>query len=137
MKKRKGTKKIIVHCSDSDYATHDNLETIRFWHKNERNFSDIGYHFVILKDGTISHGRELNLIGAHCKDQNHDSIGICLTGKKKFSNEQYNALTNLCAAMKLIYGDLQVLPHNFYNKHKTCPNFSLGLFDLPIMFRED
>lgn len=137
MKERTKTKKIIVHCSDSDYGHHDNIEAIRHWHKDENGWEDIGYHFVILQDGEIKHGRGLPFQGAHCKGQNHDSIGICLTGKTKFTKEQYKALTNLCMAMGLIYGYLPTLPHNFYSETKTCPNFNLGLFDKPSIFRKD
>jgi hypothetical protein len=137
MKDRKETKKIIVHCSDSDHAHHNNIEAIRHWHKNENKWVDIGYHFVILQDGTIKHGRPLNKIGAHCRGQNHNSVGICLTGKTKFSKEQFKSLTDLCMAMRLIYGYLPTLPHNFYDENKTCPNFNLGLFDKPSIFRKD
>ena len=34
-------KKIILHCSDSEYGT---ASLIRKWHTEERNWSDIGYH---------------------------------------------------------------------------------------------
>lgn len=39
----------------------------------------IGYHYVILPDGTIQHGRPENMRGAHCRGHN-DQLGICLVG---------------------------------------------------------
>jgi N-acetylmuramoyl-L-alanine amidase len=39
----------------------------------------VGYHYVILPDGTVQAGRPENCIGAHAQGHN-DSIGICLIG---------------------------------------------------------
>lgn len=43
-------------------------------------FICIGYHFVIKTDGTIQRGRDLDVVGAHVKGYNHNSVGICLIG---------------------------------------------------------
>ena len=77
-------KKIIVHCTDSDNEKHDNIETIRKWHVEENGWKDIGYHYVITKDGSVHQGRELSEVGAHCTGHNMFSIGIALTGKSNF-----------------------------------------------------
>lgn len=124
--------KIIIHCSDSDYGHHDNIEVIRYWHK-KRGWKDVGYHYVILKSGEIKVGRPLHMQGAHCKGQNRNSIGICLTGKNTFSSEQFIALgiicKELCDQFGLEYTD--IYPHNYYDNGKTCPNFTMNLFDKP------
>jgi N-acetylmuramoyl-L-alanine amidase len=39
----------------------------------------IGYHYIILPDGTIQSGRPENCIGAHTQGHN-DALGICLVG---------------------------------------------------------
>ena len=106
MKKRKETNKVIIHCSDSDHAHHDNLETIRKWHVEENGWADIAYHFVLTKDGNIHCARDLALVGAHCKGQNHDSIGICLTGKHEFSKEQFEALRVCMNSLYVVYPNL-------------------------------
>ena len=68
---------IIVHCSATkEYKDYD-VEDIRKWHK-ERGFKDIGYHFVITRDGIIQRGRPMSQFGAHCRGHNKNSIGICL-----------------------------------------------------------
>jgi N-acetyl-anhydromuramyl-L-alanine amidase AmpD len=121
-------RKIIVHCSDSDLEHHDNIETIRKWHVEENGWSDIGYHFIILKDGTVKEGRPINKIGAHTKGQNHDSIGICLTGKKDFSIEQKKSATMLLRALCAKYGlaNDQIFGHKHFDTSKTCPNFEIN-----------
>lgn len=117
--------KIIIHCSDSDYKHHNDISVIKEWHL-QRGFNDVGYHYFIKSDGEIQIGRKLNTPGAHCFGENAKSIGICLHGKRDFKEEQFLSLRNL---IKIINGfldeELQVYPHNFFNKNKTCPNFNV------------
>ena len=70
---------LIIHCSatreDRDYTPeqlkHDHLQ---------RGFIDVGYHFYIRKDGSVTQHRRLNEVGAHCRPFNRCSIGICYEG---------------------------------------------------------
>ena len=43
-----------------------------------QKFDDIGYHFMIDKEGLIFEGRKLYYKGAHVKDNNTKIVGICL-----------------------------------------------------------
>ena len=127
---------IVLHCSDSDKPSHDNIETIRKWH-TERGFTgpdgikgnedDIGYHFLITKDGEVHNGRNVNSIGAHVKNHNSNSIGICLTGSKKFSADQFKTLKKLINQLLIEYQldwfDIKL--HNELDNKKTCPNFKM------------
>ena len=119
--------KVIVHCSDSDYPQHDDAAVIKKWHL-ERGWEDIGYHFVICKKqiGLIQRGRDIDLVGAHCKGVNTTSIGICLTGKERFSMDQFRSLHRLIASIRLVMpkANIYSYPHHYFNKGKTCPNFS-------------
>jgi N-acetyl-anhydromuramyl-L-alanine amidase AmpD len=130
--------KIIIHQSDSDHRHHDNLQAIDDWHK-ERGFKfmdkvgktsgHVGYHYVITKDGEVHVGRPLDIIGAHCKGFNIDSVGICLTGEKLFSVAQFQALAGLIESINITLDkDLMVRGHNDYNKAKTCPGFDVKKF---------
>ena len=76
--KRKITE-IIIHCSATREGQHFTAADIDRWHR-AINYACIGYHFVILLDGTIERGRPLEQIGAHCKHHNRQSIGICYIG---------------------------------------------------------
>ena len=122
--KRSITNKIIIHHSAS---INGSAKLFHEWH-SEKGYGGIGYHYVILKNGTIERGRSEDLIGAHCIGQNYCSIGICLVGnftKEKPTNEQVSSCIELCSylcnkysikAPKNIYG------HNyFYNTQ--CPGF--------------
>jgi hypothetical protein len=76
---RRKVDKIIVHHSASPQDT--TVAQIRDWHVNGNGWSDIGYHYIILADGTLERGRNINRTGAHCKNKNKGSIGICLKDK--------------------------------------------------------
>lgn len=119
--------KVILHCSDSDVKSHDNIETIRKWHVQENGWENIGYHLFIDKKGKIWKGRPFGVIGAHCESQNIDSIGVCVSGKKEFTDAQFQSLKIVCSYLMMFF-DLKpecFKPHNFYDKTKTCPNFNL------------
>jgi N-acetyl-anhydromuramyl-L-alanine amidase AmpD len=118
---------IIIHCSDSNVKSHDNIDTIRKWHVEERGWKDIGYHFVITRDGHVHRGRPVEVAGAHCSGRNGCSIGVCLTGKDNFTEKQYIALEALCYGFMKGYGfdKSRINGHSAFNKAKSCPNFDV------------
>lgn len=130
-------KKIILHCSDSNSMGHNDISIIDRWHK-ERGFKMVGYHYFIQYNGTVQRGRpldddailEADEIGAHVKGENYESVGICLHGKFKFSNDQFRSLAKLLIKLMeqftLTIGD--IYPHNYFNDKKTCPNFDVLFF---------
>lgn len=71
--------KFIIHCSATPEGRDYTVEQIRKWHL-ARRFKDIGYHYVIYRDGSIHTGRPVAQTGAHCIGQNANSIGICYIG---------------------------------------------------------
>lgn len=120
--------KIILHCSDSDHPHHDNIEAIRRWHVNERGWIDIGYHYVITKDGSTYVGRPVETPGAHCKGHNETSIGICLTGRDVFSKEQFLSTSILIRGLQSTFSLTRFTSlyfHSELSENKTCPNFTL------------
>lgn len=70
---------IIVHCSATAEGKDFTVADIKKWHL-QRGFNDIGYHYVIYRDGSINKGRDESIIGAHCTGHNSYSIGVCYIG---------------------------------------------------------
>lgn len=62
----------------------------------DRGFGRIGYHFLILRDGTLQRGRPINEVGAHALRHNSFSIGVAFVGG-----------INLTAAQGAAYGGYQ------------------------------
>jgi len=115
--------KIILHCSDSDIKAHDDISVIKEWHL-ARNFKDVGYHYFIRKDGMIQKGRSWNTVGAHARGQNKHSIGICLSGRHKFTPIQFKALEHLIERVRCEAPEATIHGHCEFSS-KTCPNFDV------------
>lgn len=125
---------IAVHCSatppDIDIGAHE----IRGWHQVNNGWADIGYHYVIRRNGVIEHGRSLDYQGAHVQGHNHESIGICLVGGVKtgtapdanFTAAQYASLETLLALLLPRYPGAVVRGHrDFPGVTKACPSFDV------------
>tara|TARA_A100000172_G_C3043532_1_gene111490 strand:+ start:1421 stop:1834 length:414 start_codon:yes stop_codon:yes gene_type:complete len=123
--------KIIVHCSATREGQDIPVETIKKWHIEGRGWSDIGYHFYIDINGKIQKGRDIAKIGAHCKGQNRNSIGLCYCGgveadgktpKDTRTDEQKDALLAVLRTLKAMYPEAIIHSHNDY-ANKACPSF--------------
>ena len=114
----RGIDAIYIHHSASsrDYTTR---EMIYSWHVDGNHWSDIGYHYVIEGDGEIVEGRPLWKAGAHVKNNNANTIGICLTGNFETEEPSKGQLESL---WKLLDG--------------TMENFALNRSDV-FAHRED
>jgi len=105
-------------------TSHHTLETLRHWHVKGRGWEDVGYHYVIEKDGSIRKGREENYHGAHTLGHNRDSIGVCLSGNFDATlptKEQENSLQSLLVRLTAKYGIPinKVVPHRKFTE-KSC-----------------
>ena len=60
-------------------STAARLEKIRMAHRG-KGWGDIGYHFIVDRDGRVWQGRPLNWQGAHVKDHNEGNIGVVALG---------------------------------------------------------
>ena len=70
---------IIIHCSATRETQDYTPEQLKHDHL-ARGFIDVGYHYYIRKDGTVTQHRRLNEVGAHCRPFNRCSIGVCYEG---------------------------------------------------------
>ena len=132
----KEKKNIIVHCSATREGDDSiNAEVIDRWHK-KRGWKGIGYHFVVLIDGSIETGRMINKCGAHTKGMNCSSIGVCYIGgvesernedgkyeaKDTRTPEQIATLLELLRLLKKIYPEAKINSHRDFAA-KACPSF--------------
>ena len=120
MRVRRETNRVILHHSLSKDVSAD---TIRGWHMQApRKWDDIGYHFVVRASGDIEIGRQMDLVGAHARGRNLDSIGICVAGDFRMqepTQEQYASISVLLDFLTRVYGDLDVEPHR--TRWNACP----------------
>jgi N-acetylmuramoyl-L-alanine amidase len=124
---------IVVHCSASQPKAKVDASVIDRWHR-ERGFLMIGYHIVVLRDGTVQTGRETDQPGAHAEGFNNKSIGICLVGgvneklqpENNFTPEQFDRLKQLIVSLRVKFTKAEVLGHrDLPGVTKACPSFDV------------
>lgn len=126
---------IVIHCS-ATRASQDDVDAavIRGWHRKQ-GWLDIGYHYVIKRDGTVEKGRADTVPGAHARGFNECSLGICLVGgvaedgktpEANFTAWQWESLRKLVTELKQRYPLAEVLGHrDLPNVNKACPSFDV------------
>lgn len=132
---RRITDYIVVHCSATPPTMDIGAEEIRSWHTT-KGWSDIGYHNVIKRDGTIEFGRDMNAIGAHVRGYNDKSIGVCMVGgvdkdmkpQSNFTDKQFLSLQILLGFYKREYPLAKIVGHRELNSGKACPSFDVKTF---------
>lgn len=115
--------KVFIHCTASDKAEHDSIDVIRSWHL-ARGWHDVGYHFMIHRDGSISKGRSLEKIPAAQYPHNRGTIAIVLHGLEIFVGAQFDTLKQLCYQIDSAYNhQITFHGHREVNPYKSCPVF--------------
>lgn len=56
------------------------IRDIQSYHMDNNGWADIGYNFLIDKDGGVFEGRGWNTVGAHASGANTANIGVCVIG---------------------------------------------------------
>lgn len=135
---RTQTSLFIVHCADTPNGSQKfSVRDVDQWHaargfrrdhediaKHSTLYPYIGYHGVILHDGTLVHGRGPYEKGAHCEGENWRSVGYCLMGTDAFSVHQWETLKILALRSLDEFPGIKIIGHNERSK-KKCPGFDV------------
>ncbi|BDB00695.1 N-acetylmuramoyl-L-alanine amidase [Clostridium botulinum] len=108
-------KSLVVHHTECNGWT---IEMLNEFHRDEKGWAGIGYHYYISKDGQIFKGRPDDSQGAHVSDYNKNSLGIAFQRNydkddKEMPKEQFNAWCELKSYLTNKYGDI------FFNVRKS------------------
>lgn len=118
-------KYLVVHCSDTPNDKNISALDIHAMHLGF-GWDGIGYHKVISRNGAIENGRPEFWKGAHVKGINENSLGVCLIGRDKFTDEQFLSLEKILKKWKKTYIDSIIIGHrDAVDTKKTCPNFDI------------
>lgn len=126
---------LVVHCAATRPSMDWDISDIRREHL-KRGFIDVGYHYVITRDGRVQEGRPLDRQGAHVSGYNHLSIGVCLIGgvseddvdvpENNFTFEQFAALATLLPQLQEKFPTAEILGHrDMPNVRKACPSYDV------------
>lgn len=130
---------VVIHCTATrpDWwktrSSNQKVAEVKRWHVEERGWSDIGYHFLIDRNGTVVSGRPIERTGAHVKGRNKGTVGIALFGgyggaatdlfEDHFTPEQKASLLSLIREIDPD-GRMRVTGHNEH-ANKGCPCFQV------------
>jgi len=129
---------IAIHCSATPATSDIGAADIRRWHRAQ-GWRDIGYHYVIRRDGTIEKGRPDDMPGAHEPKINSRSLSVCLVGgsppvgspahkkglgEDNFTDAQWASLKKLVTELHRKHPKAEVLGHrDVPGVRKACPSF--------------
>lgn len=124
---------IIVHCSANRAGSDLRMADIDSYHRS-LGWIGCGYHYVIPTDGTIEPGRPDEMVGAHCKNHNRHSIGVCYIGglskdgkpADTRTDAQRIALRNLLERLRRRYPNALIVGHRDLDPQKVCPCFDVA-----------
>lgn len=132
-------REIVIHTSATrpdwmgNNSLREQVEEIRVWHR-ARGWRDIGYHWIIGRDGSMLPGRPETEVGAHVQGHNSGTIGICLIGgfgsattdrfSDHFTARQGITLEQQIQAISMRTPITRVSGHNEYAA-KACPGFNV------------
>ena len=113
---------IAVHCTATPEGQDQTVAQIKAGHL-KRGFSDIGYHYIIYRDGTVHEGRNVDISGAHVSGYNAHSIGVVYVGgldgggkcKDTRTQAQKAALLSLLIDLKMMYPDAKISGHRDFS----------------------
>lgn len=120
--KRRHTDLIVVHHTKIEDMTVASIHD----HHLRNGWAGIGYHKVVLPDGTVADGRPEAAVGAHAYGVNRRSVGVVVVGDfdvRQPSAAQLAALTDVVTAWAVKYrlNSDQVVGHRDVFARTTCP----------------
>ena len=132
MEPRKSTDYIVIHCAATKASMDIGLTEIRKWHVQDNGWRDVGYHYIIRRNGEVELGRSNGDTGAHASGYNHKSVSLCMVGgmaednsaENNFTAQQWTALLDLVKQLKSNYPEADVIGHNEISE-KECPSFDV------------
>lgn len=137
---RHPVREIIVHCAATrpDWMAGrpiaEKVAEIRRWHL-ANGWNDIGYHWILDRDGIVLAGRPETVVGAHTVGKNSGTLGLCLLGghgsaetdrfADHFTGKQDITLRQMIDAISLRTAISKISGHNEYAA-KACPGFDVS-----------
>ncbi len=123
--------------ASSRWATGREILRIQRYHQSNKGWADIGYHYIVDREGRVWQGRPVSYQGAHAKgDANRGNVGIVILGnysprRQSLTQRQRESLKLLVLKLGRIfsisqnhlYTHSQILPG-----HTTCPGPGINAY---------
>ena len=123
--------------ASSKWATGREILRIQRYHQGNKGWADIGYHYIVDREGRVWQGRPVSYQGAHARgDANKGNVGIVVLGnygrrKQTLTRRQRAGLKLLVLKLSRIFS----IPQNHLYTHSeilpghtTCPGPQLTAY---------
>ncbi len=110
------------------------IERVRVGHSEGRGYADIGYHFIIDREGRIWEGRSLKFQGAHVKHHNEGNIGIMCLGNFEEQSPTPKQLAGLNKQVRVVMARYKISVKRVYTHQEwadastLCPGRNLQVW---------
>lgn len=124
---RRKTDYIVIHSAATPASRDIGRKEIAQWHR-AKGWRDIGYHYVIRRDGTVEVGRPQQEPGAHHVPVNASSVAVVMVGGTKpdgktpelnYTPAQFAALRPLIERLSREYPGAEVVGHRDLSPDKN------------------
>jgi len=120
---------VVIHHSVIDEGDDlASLKEVQRLHQIDRGWADVGYHFLIGKEGSIYEGRPLNVRGVHVAGYNTGTVGVCLIGnfmEDTLSDLQTQATDAIVQWLAVRLQLTHLAGHRDFNGQTVCPGDNL------------
>lgn len=122
----------LIHHSVVDKG--DDISTmldIQDFHRSDRGWADVAYHYFIGQTGIIYEGREIGVRGTHVAGFNTGSVGVCLLGNFMNIAPTDAQLDSTRQLVRWLAGFLQLTHlagHRDFNDGTQCPGDNLAIY---------
>jgi hypothetical protein len=135
MKAATGYDRLTIHHTGETIKSLTDENSIRFALLNilndhcNRNFGDIGYHFVIAPDGKVWQTRSMAYEGAHVSGQNASNLGVMLLGNFESNQPTDGQISTMTLLTDSMCEHFSIKKHRVYGHrdigHSLCPGRNL------------
>ncbi len=102
------------------------LQAMDRFHRQQRGWAAIGYHFIIGRDGTVYEGRPLTMQGAHVGGHNEHNLGITLVGDFHRSQPSPAQLASLQRLLDVMRRRFSVGREQIFGHRDLAPSICPG-----------
>ena len=113
LKPRKTTEIVLVHFTGDEQTDYQQIKNKSL----QEGISEIGYHYIIERNGKLLMGRHQSKVGSHYPEFDEVSIGICVAGERDDMTEQQSiSLTLLLDKLRNDFPSVESIKYIYRTK---------------------
>ncbi len=115
---------VAIHHSAIPLDTNETMPSVQDLHMDINHWADVGYHYVIDKNGIVYEGRDIHVRGASVAGYNTGTIGVCVMGNFEVDiplEIQLTKLQQVVNWLAVTYTLTHLAAHGEFNPESVCP----------------